>query len=211
VTVGFFHVDRDQSEHRSTRSLVRDGLIRSIKQVMPTVELVQFTDLQTLPFDGVDRVSRTPIGPIALSVLEAYASCVGDWLFVDTDVVIQRDVREVFQKPFDVAVATREGTLLEKEKDVKFMKRMPYNKGAVFSRNRGFWLDAVAVCKAYGQARKEWMGDQQAMNDVIETELYDVLVLPNTYNYPPKSKTDMAGKAILHFKGSRKAWMGAIS
>jgi hypothetical protein len=51
------------------------------------------------------------------------------------------------------------------------------------------------------------MGDQEAMNATIAGADYCVRVLPNIYNYPPKSKTDdVRDKAILHFKGPRKAW-----
>ncbi len=148
-------------------------------------------------------------GPVALNSLEAYAiSGAGDWLFVDTDVEIRSDVRHVFDDPdFDVAVATREGTLLDKEVGTKFMARMPFNKGAVFSRCSAFWKAAAAHLRTLKPEQQAWMGDQVAVNHVIGSGQFRVKVLSNAYNYPPKSKTDdVSQKHILHFKGPRKAW-----
>jgi hypothetical protein len=205
VTIGFFHVDKGQTEHRQLAA----KLIASARRHMPNVPIVHLTDLTTLGIPGVNEVVRSATtGRIALDVLDAYARCEGDWLLVDTDVLIQRDVRWIFGRKFDIAVATREGTLKPKEVGTKFMSAMPFNKGAVFSRSPAFWAAAAARLRELPAKRQAWMGDQQAMCDVIASERFVVQVLEARYNYPPKSRDEnVNSQAILHFKGPRKAWM----
>lgn len=185
-----------ERENRQTPDGILDRLVRSVKSAMPGVRVEQLTAAR-------DR-------PIALALLEAFASVAGEWLFLDTDVIVRKDVRHVFDKPFDVAVATREGTFRSGEEESKFMALMPYNKGAVFSRSQDFWKDCAKACRTYKTARQHWMGDQQAVNDVIRDEKYDLLVLPKEYNYPPKSQNDdLKNVFIVHYKGGRKDWMRA--
>lgn len=204
MKIGFFHAAAVETAHVQLARI----LIRSARCWMPPVPIVQFTDLTTPAIADVDEVVRRPTGPIALRCLEAYASADdGEWLFVDTDVVIQRDVRWVFQSAFDIAVASREGTLRPKEVGTKFMAQMPYNKGAVFSRTPAFWSAAVEQLRAMSEKRQAWMGDQLAMNAVIASGRFEVQVLAPRYNWPPHHEDDTHDKAILHFKGPRKAWM----
>lgn len=179
--------------HAGPRSLYAEAMVDSVRRVMPDVEVVHLTATAT---------------PIALAVLEAYASVDGEWVFVDTDVVFQEDVRHVFEQPFDIAVATREGTFMDGEDGSKFMARMPWNKGVVFSRSRAFWQRAYGRLLGMKSSQQDWMGDQQAMCDVLQSGAFAVLTLPNRYNYPPKFRgEDVRDKAALHFKGNRKAWM----
>lgn len=208
MTVGFFHSSPVVTPHVT----LAGHLIRSIRHVMPLVRIVQLTDTTSVRVPGVDAVREYPWAPVALACLQAYAACVGDWLFVDTDVLIRRDVQHVFDLPFDIAVSDRAGTLTEKDLSGSLITRMPFNKGAVFSRSQAFWKDAAARLAAKSEKAQAWMGDQQAMCDVIASGAYDVRVLPNGYNYPPKARTDnVSDKSILHLKGPRKAWIEAFA
>ncbi len=205
MTVAFYHAAPKVTPHVALAA----RLITSVRKAMPGVPIWHLTDAITKPIDGVDGYLRhqEPMPP-ALARVKQYTTVVGDWLFVDTDVVIQRDVRDVFAQPFDIAVATREGTLKPSEVGRKFMARMPYNCGAVFSRSAAFWQSAYERMVEYSPKRQAFMGDQQALCDTIATGLFNVTVLPNGYNYPPfEQDEDVRDKAILHFKGSRKAWM----
>lgn len=186
MKVGFFHRDL-------TPSPQKDLMIASVQRVMRGVMVEQLPDIG---------------GPLALAVLESYAAVAGDWLFLDTDVLVQQDVRHVFDDPFDLAVATRDGTLKADEVGTKFMAAMPFNKGAVFSRSPAFWQAAVAIARTYKPSQQAWMGDQRAMNDAIAAGRFLVKILPNGFNYPPRQHDeDVRDKAILHFKGPRKPWM----
>ena len=206
MTVGFYHSARKHTDHM----ICALRLLRSVRQNLPGVDVVQFTTPESVRVSGVDDVRVLADGPVALNTLEAYGSCSGEWLFTDTDVLVQRDVRDVFDRPFDVAVAERDGTYTGR--DLKpgrtFMKVMPYNKGAVFSRSPEFWRAALAVAERYPERKREWMGDQLAMNQVIAGGQFDVAVLPNSYNYPPRTRIeDVRDKHITHWKGGRKLWL----
>lgn len=204
MTVGFFHVDRGETPH----VVLAKALIRSVRKSMPGVEIVHLTDDVTVPIAGADRVERHAPAPVALGCLEAYAAHEGEWLFVDTDVIVQRDVRWIFDRPFDIAVAEREGTLQPKEIGTKFMSSMPFNKGSVFSRCPAFWAAAATHLRTQSEKRQNWMGDQASMNAVIASGAFKVEILPARYNYPPQRQDeDLNAQAILHYKGDRKAWM----
>lgn len=205
MNVGFYHA----SAPNSPTVEMALAMVRSVRQAMPNVAVVQFTHVHSVIILDVDSVSAAAVEqPIALAVLEAYASVEGEWLFLDTDVLVQQDVRSVFLRPFDVAVAERAGTLQAHEVGSKFMEQMPYNKGAVFSRSQAFWQEATARLRTMPPAQHAWMGDQRAMCQVIASGKYAVEFLPNRFNYAPHRKNeDLSDKAILHFKGPRKPWM----
>lgn len=205
MRVGFYHASSVQTAHVDLAA----QLIRSVRRTMPDAEIVHFTDEVTRAIVGVDRVLRLGGGPVALACVDAYAAAgPGDWLFVDTDVVVRQDVRDVWAQAFDIAVADRAGTMKPHEPGSKFMALHPYNKGAVFSRSPAFWRAAAARLRTMPDYRQRWMGDQLAMNEEIASGQWSVAVLPNRYNYPPRTpEEDVSDKAIVHFKGSRKKWV----
>lgn len=203
MTVGFFHVGPAGSVHVR----LAERLVASVRRVMPNVPIVQMTDSETPAIAGVFHVERREPRPIAIGTLEHFAACDGDWLLVDTDVIVQADVRHIFRHPFDIAVATREGTLRRREVGKKFMDRMPFNKGAVFSRSPAFWA-AAADLRLQSEKAQAWMGDQQSMNTIIRSGAFKVITLPSGYNYPPlTAREDVSRHQILHYKGDRKPWM----
>lgn len=209
MRVAFFHVSMPRSP---LGQRIAERMVRSVHEAMPEVPVLQFTHLNNVlasRIEGVDAVQVVDDAPLCVSVLDAFAQCGdGDWLLLDTDVVVQSDVRHVFDQPFDIAVATREGTLRPKETGSKMMTSMPFNKGAVFSRSPVFWKAARELLKTMKPAAQSWMGDQRAMNDVIATGSFDVHVLDNHYNYPPfTADEDVSFRSIVHYKGPRKTWM----
>lgn len=202
MKVGFYHVEMGK------KSPLPELMVRSVRKAMPDVEIVQFTADKAAKVPGVTELKIMPVERLAMAVLSAYRSVEGDWLFLDTDVIVQEDVRAVFADPFEIAVSERAGTLRDKENGSKFMAQMPYNKGAVFSRSDLFWEMAYDHCFDMEKGQQEWMGDQVAMCRVIARDVFKVKVLPNRFNYAPLQRTeDVSDKAILHFKGDRKSWM----
>jgi lipopolysaccharide biosynthesis glycosyltransferase len=123
---------------------------------------------------------------------------------VDTDVVFQRDVTHVFDEEFDIAVTDRVGSAWEHSPDVK---HMPYNMGVTFSRNKDFWKRAGKILKTLPEQLQEWAGDQLVVCELQKQ--YDTKVLPGLiYNFTPwKREDDTSRAAIVHYKGSRKAWI----
>jgi hypothetical protein len=206
MTVGFYH--RDEGDAR--QAALAASMVSTVTRAMPGVPIVQFTTADSAIVEGVAQ--SLAIGgerPLALDRLVHYATCDGEWLLLDTDVVVQEDVRAVFHdERFDVAVATRDGTLRPEEVGSKFMATMPFNMGAVFSRSAAFWTAAIREIEALPVSRRHWMGDQAAMNAVIASGAFRVRVLSNRFNYPPQHRhEDVSDKAILHYKGPRKTWL----
>jgi hypothetical protein len=92
-----------------------------------------------------------------------------------------------------------------------FIEAMPFNTGVVFSRSPEFWQAVLETWRGYTpEQQADWMSEQRAVAEVVRRDVFTVLVLPGmVYNYPPTTKTDegLAGAAVVHWKGRRKAWM----
>ena len=189
-------------------------MIASARKVMPDVPIVQFTDYDSPIVEGVDMHIR--IGgdlPMAVRRIEHHASCIGDWLFCDSDVIFQKDCRDVFDEPFDVALTDRVGTYME---GTEYAKQQPYNMGVTFSRNPEFWKMVGGRLMALPEQYQEWAGDQIIVCDLAEeqTTPFDIVVLSGAnYNYPPKTVNDEGIKSasIIHLKGERKKFIPTIA
>lgn len=205
MRVGFFTVFRTDPQH----FLHAASLAVDVRAVMPGVELEQLTDERTPLVPGVTSVRRKTAGPMLERRLEQYADCEGEWLLVDTDVSIRKDVRHVFDDPvFDVALTDRQWPHLPQGEDL--LQEMPFNTGVVFSRSTAFWTDVLSVWRGYSETQRDWLSEQRAVNAVVRTGKYRVKILPGqTFNYPPASEHDTNPEpAIWHYKGpNRKMWL----
>lgn len=215
MTVGFFYVDLGTDESVEV-GVCASALVRSVRETMPCVPVVQFTDETTAPVDGVEDVRRMLFGPMALMRFAHQAHVSGEWLFVDSDVLIQRDVRDVFKKPFDVAVTTRNWPHLKTA--FGFTERMPFNTGVVFSRSQRFWVEAETRLRRLSPEAQAFMGHQTVICDMVADRQYEISRLKGSvYNCPPAvrdvdkanlSATLVRDAAIVHYKGlGRKALM----
>lgn len=184
---------------------IAKSLIVSAKRVMPDVEVWQLTDGNTPKVAGIDGCLR--VGgdmPMAVRRMTAHSMLHGEWLFVDTDVVVQKDVRHVFESPFLVAVTDRVGSLWEHSPDVK---DMPYNMGVTFSRSPDFWLDAKEKLLQLDPELQQWCGDQLVVCALAGPKYLKVLP-GHIYNFTPGTRDeDRSHAAIVHYKGARKAWI----
>lgn len=206
MRVGFYYSYTVPGSERHLH--IARHLIESVRDVMPGVEIIQLTDDKSDAAPGVDDVLRV-VGDMPMGVrrVTAQSRCSGDWLFVDSDVVIQKDVRDVFKWAFDVAVTDRKGTEME---GTPYEKAMPYNNGVVFSRSPSFWGDVRSTLLTLPERLQEWEGEQRVLCRVADSGGFNVKVLPGlAYNYPPrKPGEDVSHASILHFKGeTRKAWL----
>ncbi len=214
MTIGFYHVD-DHSEAGERGYVWARQLVKSARKVMPWVRIVHFTDLTSPPVKGVHTVRRKPSEPMALLRMRHHAGVSGDWLFVDTDVVFQRDVTHIFEQDFDIAITTRTWPHLRAA--VGFTERMPFNTGVVFSRCPRFWQEAYTRLRGLPLAEQMWMGDQSVICEMVEDHegRYAIAQVNGAkYNYPPpippkqtvKEATQAA--SIVHYKGeARKAML----
>lgn len=209
MQVGFIHIAWTRWTARTVLALT-PIFLDAVRRAMPDVPLVQLTDDQSPALAGVDRIVRRPRGPFALFCAEHYAACEGEWLLLDVDVVVQRDVRDVFKDEFDVAIPDRVGTLVEGEEREQLIQLMPHNIGVVFSRSPAFWAAVVERLQSLEPRWREWMGNQLAACQLVAEGGFEVKILPGArYNFAPQdSQTDVREAAIVHYKGHvRKQWM----
>ncbi len=197
MQIGFFV--QGKAEHWG----IARSLIASAKRVMPDVEVWQLTDGETPEVPGIDGCLRVGgVMPMAVRRMTAHSMLHGEWLFVDTDVVIQKDVRDVFQSAFLVAVTDRVGSLWEHS-----MKHQPYNMGVTFSRSPKFWGEVREKLLQLDPKLQEWGGDQVVVCALAGPKYLKVLP-GHIYNFTPGTREeDRSHAAIVHYKGPRKAWI----
>jgi len=205
MRVGFY-----LSEIKSaTGYVLADAMVHSVKKAMPGVEVFQFSNETSGILHGVSGYFRKEGKNTKRLRLEHYAAA-GDWMFIDTDCWVQGDLRGVFDQEFDIAIANRDGSLLEQEIGSEFMSRMPHNLGVVFSRCPEFWEFALKVWDAYDDPTKDaiW-SDQLAVCETIKTGKFNVRVLDGKeFNLSPMKREQFVdGAKVLHYKGARKVWM----
>lgn len=170
------------------------------KHVMPGIEVWHLTDTDTKPIDGC-KLSRTERNvPLAVFRMQHH-QVPGEWLFIDSDVLVTKDVSKVFADDFDIALADRVDG--DGAKGFKEWEEMPHNMGVVFSRSPAFWKAVETELKTYDSRQQEWMGDQLAVCRLLSN--WKAKILPGSYNFPPFFPDQIA--PITHYKGRRKAWL----
>jgi hypothetical protein len=203
VSVAFLHVGADIA--------IPSLMVASARAAMPAAEIVQMTDQSTAAVPGVDAVIRRDwdnrkmmLFRLAhLAALERPASVI-----LDTDVIVQRPLDPVFERPFDVALTIRHEPIKDLD-GVNITPRMPYNTGVMFSRQPRFWAEALEYCRQLPESHHDWYGDQLSVKHLADSRRFDVLELPcDEYNYSPRTEDeDVTGRYAVHYKGARKEWM----
>jgi hypothetical protein len=205
LTVAFVHVGEDTSLARI--------MVASVRRAMPGARLVHLTDESTAGMAGVDEVVRHPydgtyILSFRLKHLAELAPC--DAVFLDTDVIVQQDLGPVFDMAFDVALTRRENIGTDPN-GIDIAAVMPYNAGVMLSRPAGwaFWDNVWRQCQSYPDEIRRWWGEQYALRDIATVAPLRLLELPcDRYNYTPATESeDVSSRAVVHYKGKRKAWM----
>ncbi len=202
MRVGFFA--QGEGEHL----YIARHLIRSVKLCMPDVEVCQLTDDKTPVLDGATAIRLGGDMPMAVRRISHHAMLGGEWLFIDTDCVVRKDVRHVFNDDFEVALTDRKGSMWEK---TPYGMVMPYNMGVTFSRSPEFWGVVLKHLITLPKEFQRWEGDQRVVCEMVRAG-YPAKVLPGRiYNFTPEEKTDsLEHAAIVHFKGKRKHWIGEL-
>lgn len=140
---------------------------------------------------------------------------------IDSDILVNAPLKDLFKRDFDVAVTWREN------------KIQPINGGLLILNNRrpevvkAFFRKFLAIYETQYAQQGAWFGDQLALRDavgrslkqlkakeLVEVDGCRILMLPcDTYNFSPDNRfAEVAAyrsdKVILHFKGERKRLMG---
>lgn len=199
MNVGFF-VQGD--EHLP----ITKYLLESCKKSCPEAPVFQLTDEKTAAVAEPIRIPGDM--PMGVRRVSHYAALEGDWLFVDTDILIKRDVSHVFDEPFDLAVASREGTYMHGS---SYSESNPYNFGVVFSRNREPWKLLLKHLREMDTQYQNWGGEQLLLGALVKSCRYKTKVLSSSYNFTPLTRDeDLSDKHIIHLKGPRKQWISTI-
>lgn len=211
MNVGYLHVGPNTDLVNSS--------IDSVRRVMPHAKVTLMTDSETPEIDCDTRIEKEYDG-LLMPYRLLHLSCLpeGEWLFLDTDTIVLRDVSSVFRESFDVALTKRD--IVIDPNGVNLAETMPYNTGVMFSTSKNFWEECYRACKGFHVELKKWWGDQLAVRLVAKHEGFDefrpkrkfkVLELDvDPYNFTPhygQEHLDYPDKYILHYKGKRKEWM----
>jgi alpha-N-acetylglucosamine transferase len=185
-----------------------EKMVASVKQVMPEAKVIQMSDVESPLVKGADAVIRMPYdGYLMTFRLKHLAELRGRWITLDTDIIVKKDLRHVFDQPFDVALTKREGVILDGD-NINIAAMMPYNAGVMFSTSYIFWQNAVKTLVKMPESAHKWWGDQLALRMMVDCGKFDVLELPcDEYNYSPSKETERKDVYVYHFKGKRKDWM----
>ena len=169
--------------------------------------IVHLTDMDTPAFDFADEVQRIPEPNVPKAKYLHLSMLKGDILNLDYDTVVQRDVSDVFNRPFDIALTVRKA---KKDKNEMLNLGSPHNTGVVFSRAPEFWKLCADRLDNYPEDQR-WLSGQANITECahIYRKNFKVIELPGfLYNYTPKSHDeDVSERYIVHYKGHRKHWM----
>jgi hypothetical protein len=209
--VMFPHVEGHWTEDKV--QLQRDVariMVASCRRTMPGVAVKMITDLTTPAIEGVDEVLRKRReGWHWIPWLTDFcAQLRGNVLYLDTDIVVQKDLRVLFNVPCDALFTNRGDKIFQG-------RNMPFLFGVVAYRTPEFWLEVRdRVMAMPEQLDWNWWGSQVAVWEMFVEQQQGrdkwkiACVDKEVYNYTPKNPMDRpADKWVLHFKGDRKQWM----
>jgi len=201
----FVHVGQDERLPRA--------MVASVRRAMPNVRVLQLTDEQSPEVAGVHDVIRlaydgTHLMTFRLMHFAQLDPC--NVLFLDTDLIVQKDLSPLFAMPFDIALTRRDDEIPDPNGlDVSAI--MPYNTGVMMSKSSGwdFWRNVLRQCEAFPEKYRKWWGDQLAVRTIAEVCPLSLQQLPcSVYNYTPSFEAeDVSRRFVVHYKGNRKSWM----
>lgn len=194
--------------HVGPHATLPEIMVESVKRWMPTVPIIHMRDEKTAPIPGTTPQVIPWDGKHLMTYrLKHLAACPEQEMAVlDTDLIVQKDLRPVFFRAFDIALTKRKGPIFDPDGN-DLAKVMPYNAGVCFTRSQAFWRDCYEWLRNEPDALQTWYGDQHALKHCAPN--YRLLELDcGHWNYTPATADeDVSTKAIVHYKGKRKQWM----
>ena len=180
------------------------AMIWAVRRHMPDAPIFQLADEDTPLVDGA-RAIRMPndFDHLTLFRMHHLSLLEGDVLCLDTDVIVQADLRPIFSFDFDVALTKRDHKVVDQEgRDLS--KIMPYNTGVTFQRSGRVWGECLAAVKDCGFG---WYSDQLAAAQL--DKFYRVLKLNcDNFNHKPASADeDIAARYAVHYKGKARKFL----
>jgi hypothetical protein len=181
--------------------LAKKSAIRARNKIPDAkLTLLTVTGFPTTIDSSYDKVIRLDLPPDCFyGFKKCYAQSVvqGEWLFLDVDCIVQKDVTHVFNSQFDQALCLRYFS--------KLVEKNPFNGGISFSKNPEFWKEVAGRPEHH----KSPSDTEKRFCEVAMNDKYVIRCLNgDLYNYSPKQpEEDLSGKYVVHYKGDRKNWL----
>lgn len=186
-----------------------DRMVEGINQAMPGSEIYQMTDEATPAIRGTKQI-RLPRGEDFIEFNYRHHTLIqGDFIRIDYDVLVQKDLSEVFEDDFDVGLTIRTDDDKATPANSLLVQMYPHNFGVAFSKGaHTFWQEMYDAYMAIPH-RDGWMDACAATEVAYRTTKVKVKDYPCfKYNYTPVTQfEDLSDKYAVHYKGPRKAWM----
>ena len=186
------------------------------------IEVLQLTDKNTQPIEGVDSVIRADLpGPIMLARLHAYSKVTVDsryTFFTDADSLLInplniKGIEDILLTPrvqdFPINANYPEHYLEFEGKMINEV--MPFLFGAIaLKNNNNFFSQLLEICEKLPPRFHRWYGDQFALQKAVKENIFcNGLLNPNVHlritKYAPSSdelsQLRNDGVQILTFKG----------
>ena len=246
ITFATFHIEKVAKKTKAINPLNQslreryhiliDLMFRSAKVFHPSCRRVMLSDRES-NFDYLNpeneesgiEIFRNQLEPNAPMMYSRLASQINyvkahgastDLVTLDSDILINGNVEDVFKEDFDVALTYRS------------REDMPINWGVSFISHRrpekviGFLEKVLEVYKAEYFTNSDFWCDQYALMDVVGEERFfnrqsnwleiegaKIRLLPcEVYNYSPEDEAKsvirpFSREKLLHFKGNRKRFI----
>lgn len=184
-------------------------MVRSARRHMPGLPIIQATDADSAQYDfvdGVQRVNSILADPPALMLAKHYAMLDEETIFLDADIIVRADLREVFSAEFDVA-------LCERSLGDRMKLQQRFLGGVEWFRNPTFGAAVYQEVSQMGFGEQFWYGVQIAFHKLYHSHRFNILSMPcRHWNYAPKMPQGEHQPIpddvrAVHYKGSRKNWM----
>lgn len=191
-----FYIDIPQEEYFAMGRVA----IAAVRKHMPLATVVLQTDdkMQTdgMGAEVIMRFRFPHCDYYAYRGLMARTHICGETIFLGLNCVLQRDLTDVFDHPFDVALCYRRKS---------FHEKMPFNGGVAFSRCPGFWKEVMGAPEDH----RNWIDTETRVSRIAMSGKYRVRMLDGgVYNHVPDSvNEDFSHAAVVHYKGEKRKWM----
>lgn len=178
-------------------------MVASVRKHMPYARIVQHSDMAYPETPGVDHVIRLTLPGDHVErrwghMAHMMAFTEDNVLSLDCDVVVRRDLRDVFERDFDIAMCRTPDR-----------RDTAYNAGVIFAKPEGFafWQEVLDAYQRTG--KDEWEDSQRALTMAADDTRLKVLDLNfNVFNFTPaEAGTDRSAAALVHYRGRRKRFM----
>jgi hypothetical protein len=205
-----------------------DLLVKSIKKNNSDCQIIQVSTKKDKDVIGVDEklIFDFKLATFMFNRLESQIVVLekyGPTLFLDSDMLVNKDLNEVFNllEKKDLIITERinkfyiNNTFFIKEHDIsvkypEFTNKainevMPYNGGFIAASNISVLKKLLQIYSELPSKFHFWFGDQVALKKIYDAKEFKISVLGSNYNHNVKDISNYDKNiCVYHFKGGFK-------